>query len=50
MLPAPCWHLPQKVGVTTKRIVLQDWPHGFGGDGGWVEDYAQWLEQIFSTQ
>lgn len=27
----------QEVGVTTKRIVLQDWPHGFGGDGGWVE-------------
>lgn len=44
------YELMQKVGVTTKRIVLQDWPHGFGGDGGWVEDYAQWLEQIFSTQ
>ena len=38
----------QDVGVLTKRIVLQDWPHGFGGDGGWVEDYAQWLEQVFA--
>lgn len=41
------YDLMQDVGVLTKRIVLQDWPHGFGGDGGWVEDYAQWLEQIF---
>ena len=40
--------LMQDVGVIRKRIVLQDWPHGFGGDGGWVEDYAQWLEQVFS--
>ena len=38
------YDLMQEVGVLTKRIVLQDWPHGFGGDGGWVEDYAQWLE------
>ena len=40
--------LMQDIGVATKRIVLQDWPHGFGGDGGWVEDYAQWLGQVFS--
>ena len=37
-----------QVGVTTKTIVLKDWPHGFGADGGWVEDYAQWLEVVFS--
>lgn len=36
------------MGIPTKRIVLQDWPHGFGGDGGWVEDYAQWLTRVFS--
>ena len=42
--------LMQEIGVTARRIVLQDWPHGFGGDGGWVEDYAQWLEQVFSIQ
>ena len=42
------YDLMQEVGVTTKRIVLQDWPHGFGGNGGWVEDYARWLEQVFS--
>ncbi len=42
------YSLMQDVGISTRRIVLQDWPHGFGGDGGWVEDYAQWLEQVFS--
>lgn len=42
------YDLMQEVGVLTKRIVLQDWPHGFGGDGGWVEDYAWWLEQVFT--
>lgn len=42
------YDLMQEVGVTTKPIVLQDWPHGFGGDGGWVEDYARRLEQVFS--
>lgn len=40
--------LMQDVGISTRRIVLQDWPHGFGGDGGWVEDYAQWLEEVFA--
>ena len=40
--------LRDEVGVPVRRLVLQDWPHGFGGDGGWVEDYAQWLEQVFS--
>ncbi len=43
------YDLMQDVGVITRRIVLQDWPHGFGGDGGWVEDYAQWLKQVFSS-
>ncbi|HIZ83001.1 MAG TPA: alpha/beta hydrolase [Firmicutes bacterium] len=42
--------LMQDMGIVTKRIVLQGWPHGFGGDGGWVEDYARWLEQVFSLR
>lgn len=40
--------LMEEVGITTKTIVLNDWPHGFGGDGGWVETFAQWLESIFA--
>lgn len=35
------------MGIQTGRIVLNGWPHGFGSDGGWVRDYADWLEEIF---
>lgn len=35
--------------IPTGRIVLDGWPHGFGSDGGWVRDYANWLETIFAT-
>ena len=38
----------EEVGVPTTTIVLQDWPHGFGGSGGWVSDYASWLEAVFA--
>lgn len=31
-----------------KRIVLNGWPHGFGGDGGWIRDFAAWLEDVFA--
>ena len=34
--------------VFAGRIVLTGWPHGFGSDGGWVRDYAEWLETIFA--
>lgn len=37
------------MGIQTGRIVLNGWQHGFGSDGGWVEDYADWLEDIFAT-
>lgn len=36
-----------KMGIPTGRIVLDGWPHGFGSDGGWVNEYADWLEKIF---
>ena len=36
------------MGIPTGRIVLNGWPHGFGSDGGWVKDYAAWLETIFT--
>ena len=38
------------MGIQTGRIVLNEWPHGFGSDGGWVEDYADWLEKIFKEE
>jgi acetyl esterase/lipase len=39
--------LMDEVGITTKTIVLNNWPHGFGGNGGWVKDFSAWLENIF---
>ena len=36
------------MSIQTDRIVLKDWPHGFGADGGWVDKYAKWLENIFN--
>ncbi len=41
--------LMDEVGVPTTTIVLQGWPHGCGGNGGWVADYATWLEKIFNN-
>ncbi len=38
----------RSMGIPTGRIVLNGWPHGFGSDGGWVNDYAAWLERIFA--
>lgn len=38
------------MGIQTGRIVLDGWPHGFGADGGWVADYADWLTAIFNNQ
>ena len=39
--------LMDEVGIVTNTIVLDEWPHGFGGNGGWVADYAAWLETVF---
>lgn len=38
----------RSMGIPTQRIVLNGWPHGFGSDGGWVEEYANWLEDVFN--
>ncbi len=40
----------RNMGIQTGRIVLDGWPHGFGADGGWVADYADWLTAIFNNQ
>ena len=37
----------KKMGILTGRIVLDGWPHGFGSDGGWVKEYANWLQRVF---
>lgn len=40
----------RNMGISTGRIVLNGWPHGFGSDGGWVNDYAAWLESVFANK
>ncbi|MDO5378350.1 MAG: alpha/beta hydrolase [Clostridia bacterium] len=40
----------REMGVAAGRIVLDGWPHGFGADGGWVRDYAAWLEGVFMSK
>ena len=40
----------KNMGIQTSRIVLSGWPHGFGSDGGWVKQYAEWLEEIFKQK
>ena len=41
------YNVIKDMGIKTHKVVLDGWPHGFGGDGGWVKDYAKWLEDIF---
>lgn len=39
----------QNMGIPVQRIVLENWPHGFGADGGWIADYAYWLYDQFDN-
>ena len=43
------YELMTELGYPVRRLVLEGWPHGFGGDGDWVEDYAAWLEAVFTA-
>lgn len=40
----------RNMGISTGRIVLNGWSHGFGSDGGWVNDYTAWLESVFANK
>lgn len=37
----------EEAGVPVERFQLDDMPHGFGNQGGWIPAYDQWLTQIF---
>ena len=39
----------ENMGHPVDRLALQNWPHGFGAAGGWVETYADWLENVWNT-
>ena len=43
------YELMTELGYPVRRLVLEGWSHGFGGDGDWIEEYAAWLDGIFST-
>lgn|GEM_PF-6638038 len=35
--------------VALRARVLDGWPHGFGAEGGWIEEYDAFLQQAFPT-
>ena len=37
----------EEAGVPVERFQLDDMPHGFGNQGGWIPTYDQWLTQVF---
>lgn len=38
----------EEAGVAVERLQLDDMPHGFGAQGGWIPDYDAWLTQVFA--
>lgn len=38
-----------EAGVSTTVNVLEDMPHGYGNQGGWIPDYDSWLTEIFAN-
>lgn len=38
----------QEAGVAVQRLQLEDMPHGYGAEGGWIAAYADWLSEIFA--
>lgn len=38
----------EQAGVAVERLQLDDMPHGFGAQGGWIPAYDSWLTRIFS--
>lgn len=39
----------QGIGIKTNRIVLDNWPHGFGSDGGWIAAPIGWKRYFSRT-
>ena len=38
----------EEAGVSVERLQLDDMPHGFGNQGGWIPAYDQWLSEVFA--
>ena len=41
--------LLEDAGEHVERLVLENWGHGFGSRGSWIEDYDQFLVKIFTN-
>ena len=39
----------EEAGVSVERLQLDEMPHGFGADGGWIPAYDAWLEGVFQS-
>ena len=38
----------EAAGVSVARLQLDGMPHGFGAQGGWIDDYDEWLSAVFA--
>ncbi len=38
----------EEAGVEVERLQLDDMPHGFGVQGGWIPAYDAWLSEVFA--
>lgn len=39
----------EQAGVAVERLQLDDMPHGFGAQGGWISTFDAWLSSIFAA-
>lgn len=39
----------EEAGVSVERLQLDEMPHGFGAEGGWIPAYDAWLEGVFQS-
>ena len=44
-----CVEALQAANVPVEHHVLQNMPHGFGAWGGWIDDYAHFLQECFTN-
>lgn len=40
--------LMASLGYTVRARVLQNWPHGFGAEGGWIPEFDQFMQAAFA--
>lgn len=44
-----CIEALEQADVPVESHVLEGMPHGFGAEGGWIDEYDQWLGEIFEN-